>query len=366
MSSKNKIKTRKPEKSEKEKKREGKEPTITSEKKREGSEKKRGRKVLSIIGKILGSTAGIVIIAALIAKQIPYDRQFSINITSKGLNIKLSSEKEAEPITITTHPSLKEITISADNIKMTTTEFAIEHTNEPKLKKIKGAHALQANSENPTYYGIENKTSITIPTIITFQTSKDKTRLNLEFKERNERESVTDASLPHGKTTIKLSTENSLLKIHNSKITYGTQTTKTGGKEIIIVGKPEKIGIDAESTKNILLTFHIQKGDPCDVTFDNDISKLITKLRFFQANPKSTIHIARKEPIQLKDKYVQNPNIKIKGSIEKIQAFQLTDEGIQTKMEGRYGKIKIAETLIKNTYFDEGKELLQEILPFLK
>ena len=220
------------------------------------------RKILGhIVSKIVGSVAILGLITAVILDQDQVSHGFSIETTAKEIEFDIVNTAQAKPFKVTTHPYLKVLSLSADKLKISTSEFLIEETNKQELRGAVTAQVLEAKSKNATYYQIQNLESRKMLIEIRIQPNKNEYEIRLEFKiEEGGDDKILDLHLPPGETVLKLKTKNIILLIHESEITYGNKSTKTEGRRMRIKGKPHKIDSEIQSSKQASVTIYASTG----------------------------------------------------------------------------------------------------------
>lgn len=325
------------------------------------------RRFINAGQKYLSRTTIILIVIAIILRFIPIDRRFSSEITSKKVNIALSKEAFESQITLTMEPFLKSLTVYAQKMELATSEFHIVRTDDPKFEAVSDMHSLKAISRNSTYYRLENIGKRTLPVLISFRPDKtEKTPIiELEYQEKEGKaENILTMELPAGKASLDLSTKRILLRIHESDIEYGPENSNKG--QLSIEGEPHKIDVTMESAEDQRILLCAEKGTTYDLSFDDSLPPLITVLKFIEVDPKSMVYPDKEYALSAKDKYPRNPDIRIEAKIEEVAKSSVTAEGIYVNMSGKYGKIRIAQTLEKNTALDEAIMFLKKIWPFVK
>jgi len=309
----------------------------------------------------------ILILIALLLHHIPCSRSFSIETTSKQIITEIRFDKSQKPVTINADPFLTSLTAINDNIELTTAKFRISATNQPELKDIRGRNTLKARSKSPTYYEIQNTENIAIPLIIYSQPENPVTEMTLAFREKKtENQNALIIKNPFAKTTIDLSAGQTTMQLRNSEINYGEVTAKTNPNGTKITGKPNKILIEMEGSKNEAVNLYTQKGKPYALKVDNITPDIITKITFNEAGPDTTIYIHNKVPLRIKDKYPAKPTIIITGTISDISRLDITDQGIAATMNGSYVTIEIAGQKKKNTALEEAKDFGGEIWRYIR
>jgi hypothetical protein len=334
----------------------------------ESGGKKRGNLLKKV--RVSGRTLSIIIIillsiAAFILDQIPTHRRFSIETTAKGIDILTDFKDEKTFLQMTAHPVLKMLTVSAQKLNISTSDFVILETNQPNLKTMQPS-SLKVDSTEQTYYHISNNQSTTIPTIIAIQPNQANAKTAIRFKRDKENsENLATIELPPSNTKLDISAKETTLTINSSQISYGNKQANTDGKEILITGKPNKIDINMESSGKPEITFRTKKGTTYSLELDEKAIRQITNLEFLDASKETTIYLDPKEKVPIKDDFVKNPKIRLKGKIVSIKQLEITDNGIAATLEGKYVRIKIAETNLANTVLDDVLRFLDKIWKYV-
>jgi translation initiation factor 2 beta subunit (eIF-2beta)/eIF-5 len=321
--------------------------------------------VKKILVTIFATGTAILIIICVILYQISIPRGFSIETTARKFNFIAEGENEGQAIQITAHPFIKSLTVSAERLRITTSEFIIAETNEPKLKGARQPDQLETNSTEATYYNIQNNEIATIPVIISVY-PKQRKKIGIEFNQEKEgRENITDIELPAGKASINMSSRRTTINVLKSEIIYGNRQTNTEGKEIQITGTPDKIDIAMEGNEQNRIKIFTIKGKPFALQPGDIAANQIINPEFYKASKETTIYLDPKEKLPIKGEFIEEPDISIRGKIRKVKKVEINDEGISATLEGEFTRIKIAETEFKNTALEEVKRFFGKIPEFV-
>jgi hypothetical protein len=142
----------------------------------------------NLLRKILSSTIILAIGLAIILNLISCPCRFTIETTSLGINLQQELRRIPNPIVVTTHPYIENLTISAGEIYLSASEFLILNSNETELLGIDTPKELTARSDKHTYYTVQNNENITIPTAIFIEQKSGicnyDTNLRFQIKEK--------------------------------------------------------------------------------------------------------------------------------------------------------------------------------------